>query len=115
MGRSKQPSAKQDLARKRNWAKHQIVGIAGRILQYREAFTPEENELTSEIEERLKDLLNNWDENSIKLGLTVLPRCWCGKIARHHPVPVEGKISINRMYCKEHSLDWHEHVGLVGE
>lgn len=63
--------SKQERARQRNWAKARVIGIAAGMLQS-DYFTGEERVVLLEIKRLQGILLNNWEENTIRLGM--IPR-----------------------------------------
>lgn len=68
-------SVKQQFARRRNWQKARIMGmhIDTRVM------TPKEQVIAKQINSLRKELIKNWTEGSIELGLNAKHRCWCGK------------------------------------
>lgn len=57
------------LARQRNWQKARIKGITFN----KEILTEREQNIINSIQSNIQVLLNEWDENSIDLGLFPLP------------------------------------------
>lgn len=71
------PAKSQNFAQKkasrRNWLKFQIIGIPGRL---REAYlttgvlTAKETCLVDQIQDLVKELLKDWEQGSIQLGMS---------------------------------------------
>lgn len=92
-------SEKQILARERNWNKARLLGITlnDKIL------TNKEKKLFAEIIYSRRALLENWDENTVKLtGGTLKPyKCkFCGKRSMN-PYQVEAEGLKNENLCKK--------------
>lgn len=71
---------KQQLARQRNWQKFKLTGIT----LNKHVFTEEEQEELIKIKTSILKLLNNWDDNSEKLGLTPSKYGRCSKCLEKH-------------------------------
>ena len=73
---------KQELARKRNWFKYQLMG-SSLINTNAKILTPDELILLKEIKHNLASLVLLFDESSRELGLNVPEhKCWCGRNRR---------------------------------
>lgn len=73
-------TSKQEFARERNFIKLRITGTIYAHFNYRSKyFTNDENEIMKSISELQERLLEEFDNESVKLGLNVIPKCLCGK------------------------------------
>jgi hypothetical protein len=89
---------KKELAKWRNSNKWLLSGMCKHIkLEY---LTDEEKTLLNTIYSIHKALMEEWDDNSIKLGLTVRPKCWCGKIGKY--IAKYEMLHKDKLVCKKH-------------
>ena len=98
---------KQKLARARNWFKFSILGTTAFVIRNNQefAYSDKEKEIMNQIEYLRKQLILEFDETSIHMGLTVLPKCWCGKVGKY---PTDCQLILSRNVthlCKEHRDD----------
>ena len=75
---------KQELARKRNYFKFVLSGIA-KPIDFK-ALSEYEQEEWSTILNIKDNLLKTFNNISKQQGLHVNEKCWCGKIAKYEPV-----------------------------
>ncbi len=97
------------LAQKRNYFKFVVSGMVKPESLFE--LTEEERVTYNKIIELQKELLNNFNSNSIKLGLNVTPKCFCGKTGKYVPEYADKDWYKNRNYsglvCKKHKvLEW---------
>ena len=94
---------KQKLDRDRNWFKFRVVGNTSCREQHYPSFTfsEKEKEIMQKIERLREQLIMEFDETSKHMGLTVLPKCWCGKVGKYKSTGV----NTDRLLCKEHRDD----------
>lgn len=103
---------KQELARKRNWFKHQMVSYV--YLVDMNALHPTERILWKKFQEIRKDLLNEFDCNSRLLGLNV-PKHKCfypdcrNKVIAEEISPIFGTSYV----CKKHYGENKNHFKLI--
>ena len=95
---------KQKLARARNWFKFSILGTTAFVVRYNQAFvySEKEKEIMQKIERLREQLIMEFDVTSREMGLTVLPRCWCGKVGKY---PTDCQLIRSRNVthlCKKH-------------
>ena len=95
---------KQKLARDRNWFKFRLTGNTSCVEQQYPSFTfsKREQEIAQEIERLREQLIMEFDETSKHMGLTVLPKCWCGRVGKY---PTDCQLIRSRNVthsCKEH-------------
>lgn len=71
---------KQQLAQKRNWFKFQMTGMLNRLnsIDIEYLSTIEQYNMTL-LKSYINNILINFDESSINLGLNVPNKCWCNK------------------------------------
>ena len=81
------------LAQKRNYCKYVFTGIPKPIDV--NALTIEEQSLWNTILNARQELLANFNQTSINLGLNVIEPCWCGK---------RRKTKCNKEHCKENLI-----------
>lgn len=98
---------KQKLARTRNWFKFSVLGATAFVVKSNQefAYSDREKEIMNQIEYLRRQLILEFDETSKHMGLTVLPKCWCGKVGKY---PTECKLMRSRNVthlCKEHKRD----------
>jgi hypothetical protein len=89
----KNQSEKQKLACHRNWFKFKLAGFYFPF--QKDSLTNEENEKWNKIQELRRELLESFRENSVKKGLKVPNKCWCGKTAKY--------ASFDGLVCRKHS------------
>lgn len=91
---------KQELARSRNWQKARLINYS---LDER-SLTPLERQIYNNIKILKKNLLDGWDYESMQLGLTVKPKCWCGKVGKYKPdiLVYPGLVNKEVFVCKKH-------------
>lgn len=67
---------RQDKARSRNWTKARVVGLVAGMSYYSTIgiLTPEEGEIIYKIQALKMRLLEDWEDNSVKLGMNVKNR-----------------------------------------
>ena len=95
---------KQKLARARNWFKFSVLGTtAFEVRRNTEfAYSEKEKEIMQKIERLREQLIMEFDETSKHMGLTVLPKCWCGRVGKY---PTDCQLIRSRNVthsCKEH-------------
>ena len=95
---------KQKLARGRNWFKFRLMGNTSCVEQHYPSFTfsEKEKEIMQKIERLREQLIMEFDETSKHMGLTVLPKCWCGRVGKY---PTDCQLIRSRNVthsCKEH-------------
>lgn len=93
------------LAQKRNYFKFVLSGMIKPDSLFE--LTEEEKVTYNKLKELHKELLDNFNSNSVKLGLKVTPKCWCGKTGKYVPEYLEQnwyKSSSNTsgLVCKNH-------------
>lgn len=89
---------KQKLAQKRNYFKYVLAGMSKPIDI--EALTDSEIFAWNQIKAHIKITLDEFDNNSRKMGLIVPDKCWCGKPAKYEPIGYPDYMS-NKV-CKKH-------------
>ena len=94
---------KQKLARDRNWFKFSILGTTAFVVRHDMEFvySEKEKEIMQKIESLRKQLIAEFNTTSSEMGLTVLPKCWCGKVGKYKSTGV----NTDRLLCKEHRDD----------
>ena len=94
---------KQKLARARNWFKFSVLGTTAFVVRRNTefAYSKKEKEIMQKIECLRKQLIMEFDVTSREMGLTVLPKCWCGKVGKYKSTGV----NTDRLLCKEHRDD----------
>ncbi len=94
---------KQKLARARNWFKFCILGTTVFIVRPKMGFVYSEKEklIMWDIERLREQLILEFDITSREMGLTVLPKCYCGKVGKYKSTGV----NTDRLLCKEHRDD----------
>lgn len=88
---------KQKLAQKRNYFKFVLTGMT-KPIDFN-VLTEWEQEEYSTILNIKDDLIEKFDNNSRKMGLTVPDKCWCGKSAKYKPIGYPDYIN---KVCKKH-------------
>ena len=94
---------KQKLARARNWFKYNVLGTIAFVVRRNTefAYSEKEKEKKKKIECLREQLIMEFDVTSREMGLTVLPKCWCGKVGKYKSTGV----NTDRLLCKEHRDD----------
>jgi len=95
---------KQELARKRNYFKFQLLGMLKPVDLA--ALTVDEISILEEIAILQKILIKNFDGNSRLRGLNVADKCWCGKVAKYTPIGYP-EFYLGTTVCKKH-LNYNE-------
>ena len=98
---------KQKLARARNWFKYRILGITAFVIQQNRefAYSDREKQIMQQIEYLRAHLIFNFDKTSKHMGLTVLPKCWCGEVGKYPTTdPRKLQNGITHL-CKKHKDD----------
>ena len=98
---------KQKLARTRNWFKFSVLGATAFVVKSNQefAYSDREKEIMNQIEYLRRQLILEFDETSKHMGLTVLPKCWCGRVGKY---PTDCQLIRSRNVthlCKEHKRD----------
>ena len=98
---------KQKLARARNWFKFSILGTTAFVVRHSQefAYSDKEKELMNQIEYLRKQLIMEFDATSKEMGLTVLPKCWCGKVGKYPTTDAVWKLRNVTHLCKNHRDD----------
>lgn len=98
---------KQVLARIRNWFKFSILGTTAFIIRYNQefAYSEKEKEIMQKIESLRKQLISEFDATSSEMGLTVLPKCWCGRAGKYRTNTELWKLRNITHLCKKHKDD----------
>ena len=98
---------KQKLARARNWSKFCILGTTAFVIRNNQefAYSDKEKEIMNQIEYLRKQLILGFDETSKHMGLTVLPKCWCGKVGKYPATDSVWKLRGITHLCGEHKDD----------
>jgi len=74
---------KRELVRKRNWFKHQLLGIHLNNTD-RDILSEFETTRIRHITSLIEEMIINFDDTSRELGLKVPKyRCWCGKEGKY--------------------------------
>ena len=94
---------KQKLARARNWFKFSVLGATAFVVKSNQefAYSDREKEIMNQIEYLRRQLILEFDETSKHMGLTVSPKCWCGRVGKYKSTGV----NTDRLLCKEHRDD----------
>lgn len=98
----KKQSEKQSLASHRNWFKFKLAGMYFPF--QKEALTDDEK--WDKIQELRKELIESFNENSIKKGLKVNQRCICGRIAKYPNNREQYWVEKYPLVCKKHFIDY---------
>ena len=97
---------KQEFARRRNWMKARIMGIAFDTL----VFSESEKAIANSIKANLDILKELWDEQSEKLGMKLKPhKCYfCGKRSNVERILSLNHDTVKRKACKKHYNEFKE-------
>ena len=98
---------KQKLSRTRNWFKFRVLGATAFVVRRNTefAYSEKEKEIMQKIECLREQLIMEFDVTSREMGLTVPPKCWCGKVGKYSATDAIRKLRNVTHLCKNHRDD----------